>query len=261
VGRGKSSLVDQIQEGVLDSRVSLADTLRKCVTLGGQANSSGLRDWARRELNGYGPDDELPEWRKVPAPIQVDFLNTRFIVRGQQISTWDLPDFARDAYKEEVELRSGVGELEALLRQADNGIVRLGLPGGSELLTYINRTNNDTHQKIERIYWALSIAAIHSILERIRNSLADRVGELRHAMSDESTTTSQAVSAPFSISGQRNRVTINSAQSNGGGTSTIGQSREPDSDWMRWAKIIGGVIVGVATILGTIFAWLQYANS
>jgi hypothetical protein len=54
MARPVPGLLSQIEEGALDSRVPLVDVLRKCVALGGQAGSAELRDWARRELDGYG---------------------------------------------------------------------------------------------------------------------------------------------------------------------------------------------------------------
>jgi AbiTii len=39
---------------VLADTVPLSSLLQKCIVLGGKAGSEGMRDWARRELNGYG---------------------------------------------------------------------------------------------------------------------------------------------------------------------------------------------------------------
>lgn len=63
VTRADKGLLAQDEDGALDSSTSLADTLRKCIALGGQAGSEELRDWARRELDGYKVEDELPEYR------------------------------------------------------------------------------------------------------------------------------------------------------------------------------------------------------
>jgi hypothetical protein len=45
--------MDEIERGALDNQRSLADTLRRCVLLGGKARSAELRAWASRELTGY----------------------------------------------------------------------------------------------------------------------------------------------------------------------------------------------------------------
>jgi len=164
MGRRESSLIDQIEEGALNSRVALADTLRKCLALGGQAKSIELSDWATRELNGYGPDDELPEWRTVAAGIYLDGVKGNVRIRGQQISVWDLPDLAHDHIKEEFEFHGGVGELEAMVRSAEkDGFVRLLLPGGSEMAKIMNLRSNNPYQVVERLYWSISTTAIQGV--------------------------------------------------------------------------------------------------
>ena len=81
--------------------------LRKVIALGGQAGSAELRDWATRELRGYGADDEIPEYRKVGAPLQIDGSNIRFAIRGQTISSWHMPEIARDTITTDVTLPMG----------------------------------------------------------------------------------------------------------------------------------------------------------
>jgi hypothetical protein len=152
-GRDRS-LLDDIEEGALDSRISLAGTLPKCILLGGRAGSVELRTWASRELNGYGADDELPDWRITAAQICVDFNNLRYNVTGQAISPMELPDFARDSLKEEFAFRMGVSAMEDLLKGGDT--VKFGIPGGQELLMLINHQNQGTYQHIRSIYWTVS---------------------------------------------------------------------------------------------------------
>lgn len=76
-------LLERIEEGALDPGRPLADTLRLCVALGGRAGSADLRDWARRELDEYGADDDLPSYRVVSVPILIDGSNFHAIIRGQ----------------------------------------------------------------------------------------------------------------------------------------------------------------------------------
>ena len=60
--------------------------LNKVIALGGRVDSTELRDWARRELQGYGPDDELPEYRRIVAPLQLDGATMHGRITGQQLS-------------------------------------------------------------------------------------------------------------------------------------------------------------------------------
>ncbi|MGW5578128.1 AbiTii domain-containing protein [Micromonospora chokoriensis] len=262
--RGRENkLLDEIERGALDSGAPLAATLRKCVALGGQARSAELRDWASRELNGYGPDDELPEWRKVNAPLQIDGVSGNYQVSHQTISRWTLPDFARDNLTEEVSLVQGVGELEAMIRDADRSVIRLGPRMGQELVAYMNSTNENQFQHIEKIYWALSTTAIHGVLDRIRTALTALVAEMRDGMPDTAGAPSPEVASQavqFIVSGKRHRVVINNAQASGSATSSVGQGQEQEPEargWKRWARV-SGIIALLLTGVGTVAGVLQY---
>ena len=66
------SLFQEIEAGTLDHRSPIGDLLRKVIALGGRARSAELRDRAPRELRGYGWGDELPPYRHISAPLQMD---------------------------------------------------------------------------------------------------------------------------------------------------------------------------------------------
>jgi hypothetical protein len=56
-------LVDEIIEMASESKQSLADTLRKCLILAFDLKNEKLKAWVEKELNGYGRNDEVPEYR------------------------------------------------------------------------------------------------------------------------------------------------------------------------------------------------------
>jgi AbiTii len=58
-------LVDEIVEMAVDSRASVADALRKCLVLAFQLKNEKLKAWTEKELNGFDPDDAVPEYRRV----------------------------------------------------------------------------------------------------------------------------------------------------------------------------------------------------
>ncbi len=104
----KLTLLKQIERDVLTSQ-PLADTLRKCVVLGGKAGSIELREWAIRELRGYDSKDDAPDYRTVGGPILADGLTGRMIVKGQQIGVSVLPDFVRTIQEPTAALGIGGG--------------------------------------------------------------------------------------------------------------------------------------------------------
>jgi hypothetical protein len=111
-------LLQDIEAGALDGQTPIADVLRKVIALGGRAGSAELRDWAARELKGYGPGDELPAYRRIVAPLQMDAGTMRGHIKGQSLSVMQLPDFAQDKISNDVTLFMGIGEIEQLVRNA-----------------------------------------------------------------------------------------------------------------------------------------------
>jgi hypothetical protein len=103
-----AGLLSDIEADVLSDR-PLADALRKCVVLGGQAGSVELREWATKELRGYDEDDQMPAYRTVGALIYVNAITGPSVITGQMISSSSLPDFARDQIKESYTFPQGVG--------------------------------------------------------------------------------------------------------------------------------------------------------
>jgi len=72
----RGGLLAQIKAEVVDDRVPLSSLLQKCIVLGGEAGSEKLRDWARRELNGYTGADPVPGYRHIPAVLMVMITNS-----------------------------------------------------------------------------------------------------------------------------------------------------------------------------------------
>ena len=195
VGRTDQPLLAQIGRDALDDRVPLATTLRKCIALGAQARNDELRDWASKELDGYR-DGGVPSYRTIHVPLMIDGLTSTHAVRGQQISTMDLPDFAQDVITEELPLAQGVGDLQALVRNAraaGNTAVKMSPPGTAELLTLWNHERqNSGGGTIMSLYWDVNVARIEGVLDQIRTTLVRLVSEMRATMPDDSSEPSRS---------------------------------------------------------------------
>ena len=256
VARRADSLIDQIEHDALNEQASIAGALRKCVVLGGKSGSEQLRDWATRELQGYTGTAELPPYRLVPAQIQIDGATGNGFVTGQPIAQSSLPDVVRETVREQVELRDGAGAIEALARRAEatGESVKLSLPMGGDIARIMNA--NLQGQQILSIYWALAPAALRGVLEQIRTALTLLVAELRaNTPSDDIVPTAAAANQAVQVvvSGKRNTVSLNTAQSVGTGSSaTVAMPKaevERSPFWTR-SRRIGAFIVGAATIVG-----------
>jgi hypothetical protein len=56
-------MLDDIVDGAVDDKVSLATLLRKCLVLADKLKNNKLKRWVLSELNGYESQDALPEYR------------------------------------------------------------------------------------------------------------------------------------------------------------------------------------------------------
>jgi AbiTii len=258
--RGREdTLIEQIERDALDDSVPVATALRKCVVLGGRSGSEQLRDWATRELKGYQGDDDLPAYRVVAAPLRVDGVAGNYHVTRQAFPPSALPDFARDKIKDEVELRDGVGSIEALLQMDE---IKLSPPMASDLVRYMNAHNQQAYQHIESLYWQVSHAAIRGLLDQVRTSLTQLVAELRAISSDHAIPSAEAANQAVNVvvTGKRSQVHVATAQASGSHTVAKTSSQQPqiqDSPFWTRSRRIGAFVVGLATVAGAVVAIIE----
>jgi hypothetical protein len=217
---------DEIERDALDENVALTATLRKVIALGGSVGSTKLRDWASRELQGYAvvSEDEIPDCRKVPALIVIDGSTFNARITGQQISRFDLPEEVREHVEDRVTFGNGVGELEAMLKQArKDGGAKLGIRGGAELakmMTYKMSQAGYEFQNVERVYHSVAEPNLAGVVDGIRTTLVTLVAEMRAGMPESAETPSAAVAdqaVNVGVHGDQNRIEITSAQASGNG--------------------------------------------
>ena len=162
---------------------AISKALRLCLSLGGKTGSTDLRGWASLELNGYRGQD-VPEYRRIVALLQVDGMTMSHHVKGQTISTYDLPDFVGDTISENVEFRQSLPGLVDLVTQAKkkDEPVRLMAPGATDVVAYMNR-KKEQFNHIENLYWSIASSAIQEVIDRVRSNLLELVAEMRAGMS------------------------------------------------------------------------------
>lgn len=259
--RRHSSLLDQIENDVV-SGSPIADTLRKAVVLGGKARSAALRDWATKELKGYGPADSLPEYRIVGAPICVDAFVGNGWIRGQRMSVYELPKFAQESVAETVDLAFPIGEIEALIRsveQGDGDTARLSLPGAADLVLLWNHESTVPGQHIQSVYWSVSVTTLHGVVDQVRTALTELVAEMRAGTPNDqelpsADVTNQAVNV--AVHGKNARVVVTSLSSGGDANAGSTDRGVLDPSWWTLGRAAWAAAVGVATIAAAIFGFM-----
>jgi hypothetical protein len=257
MARREPSLVGQIERDALDDGVPLATTLRKCIALGGKSGSEQLRDWATRELQGYyGDDVQLPDYRVINAPLMVDGIAGNHQVTHQQFPPSSLPDFAREHISERLELRQGVGDLQALIAQDQ---IKLQPQMAADLARIMN-SESGPYQHIVSLYWSVSPAALTGVLDQVRTALTQLVAEMTAAMPVGQDLPSAAAAdnaVQVVVSGNHHRVTVNATQASGNATAQTTPTLSHESSWWTKWRRIGAFVVGLATVVAAVVAVTQ----
>ncbi len=262
------SLLAEIERGALDDRVSLVATLRRCIALGHQTHSAEVREWATRELHGYRNDSEIPEYRIIHVPLMINGSTLTHRITGEQISATDLPDFVQEHISEELRLAHSVGDLQALVRNAERAnktnVMMVPL-GAAEVVKMMNHLMQDRTRVVTNLYWDVSTARIEGVLEQIRTKLVGLASEMRAVMTDDASVPSseqadQAVNFVLN-GGRRNTINVISSQTGTGRTSTVTTNpAESTPSFSTRGRLIGTFIVGLATVIATIVGIAQYAK-
>ena len=114
------SLVSDLIKEVVDSSSDLSQVLRKAQVLGSELRSEELKVWSGAELDGYGNDDELPDYRVSVGSNFGNFVGMFGTqANGMPIPLGNLPKGYQG--KTNLELRQGVAALDAMFKsEADH---------------------------------------------------------------------------------------------------------------------------------------------
>lgn len=159
-----ASLVLEMQQQAMDSKVAVADVVRTALVVATKLNVPEFRDWCEGELHGYKRRD-VPEYRKVEG----------------QLKAWNpalggfVPIIIRDADgAKALATRSvvqSIGELEKLYQESDSeGVLQMDLSP-----RVINEVFADTEEyqcgMVPTVL--LGPTQIYAILEAVRNAVLE----------------------------------------------------------------------------------------
>jgi hypothetical protein len=66
-----SGLVLELQSDALNSNIPVSELLRKALVVSKKLGVSNIEEWLNNELNGYGPDSDIPPYREVRGQVKV----------------------------------------------------------------------------------------------------------------------------------------------------------------------------------------------
>lgn len=247
----------------LISGTPVADVLRKLVLLGGQAGSAELRDWASQELRGYRdiPAEDLPDYRRVPAVLQVDAVVGHTQVTGQSIDPQQLPEGPRGLIGNSVPFFQGIGEIQAMIA-SDKRTVKISVPSAELLGRILDQESGQAFQHTTAVYWGVSVSAIEGLIDQVKTRLAELLAELRAAIprGTQLPSAAQATNAVnIVVHGRGHRINV--AQASGEADAKTGAAADSDGPFWTLGRRVAAIIVGAATVLGTVVAVLQFSAS
>lgn len=249
-----------IQRGALNRKESVTDLLRQVIALGGCTGSQELMDWARRELNGYGPEDPLPDYRRASAALQIDGMTPTAQIRQQTLAPFDLPDVAQDHISNDLAMRMSISEIEHLAKETPRGgVVKLSPPGAADLVSIMNRMGRWTGH-IERIYWSVSPVVLVGVLEGVRTTLVSLTAQMEAVTPPAANLPSAegtAASVALAVYGDRSKIKNVTIYNAGSDISVTTDGGDHGPWWRRWWAIAGGLIAvaGAGLALMQVQGW------
>lgn len=252
-----AELLDETEQRIIDG-AALAEILRLLLLLGGRLDSENLRSWAKAELEGYGPDVEVPPSRTVGAPIYVDAMVGYNRITGQQISAAMLPDFASEVMEDVITMRQSISSIESMIdniRRQGQEVATLSIPNWEIIAAEMDKAQE--FQQITRMYRRVHVSTLESIVGDARNRAAELLGEFRRSSKsrDELLTGKQAdaIVRDITVSGDGNSVVFSPGNEHKINASTGGSPSERGW-WAAWGRVatIITVVAGVVAIV----AWV-----
>lgn len=169
------TVLQSLRARVLDETEHLAGLLRKCLILGADTGSDALRDWARLELNGYGDDDDVPSYRRLPNPtIMYDSMSGNTWMKNGTIDALQLPAEARDDMPDHLACKQPIEELEELAKRKAVSM-RTGHLAYSEMVW---NSKLGPFQQVMNLRYTMTGSVFTGLVGQVRTKLVDIVADL-----------------------------------------------------------------------------------
>lgn len=153
-----TSLVDRLQRDATDSNISVSTLLRQVKLIAAKLGLGQVERWVDLEVNGYGPDDEVPSYRQVTGSPRVHNPVTR---------AW-MPIVDEDpSFTEKLSMRAvgqKISELEHLT--GSSSATTLKIPFPPWLISQINAGSRFSFGEMALL---ISSASMVGIIEAVRD--------------------------------------------------------------------------------------------
>ena len=242
-----SELLRRIEDEALDGDVVKA--LLLCQKLGGHAHSEALRSWAEKELNGWPPSQELPEYRMLEGAMVGHGSDLGGAVR-MTIPTDSLPRELLDAGALGIPVRSSISAVQQTSEQESI----LVMPSHSSVLANFLTETNQGSAVFGQIHLHCPGSVYGGIVTAVRSKLISLVSELGRSLPANITINNKKVKMAVSkaadnlvVLGDHNVITM------GDKSKAIGDNRR----WMSGRRGVAAVTTGAVAFGGAILELLR----
>ena len=173
------SIIQQLQEDIVNPEVSLAPILRRAKILAYRLRHDEFKTWIDSELNGYPDKDSIPRYRRFTAHNYGYFANAFHHMNNASIPTINLPDPIKE-FMQELDIDMGVGSLEDLMDNPDmrkDGAVKS--PWLSDVVAVAAQYQIYKNMNLLDAWKVISSNQVMGILEAVRNKLLAFILELQ----------------------------------------------------------------------------------
>ena len=168
------SLLREIQNAAIESETDLATILRKCKVLAARLGNAEFGTWVDNELNGYKPDDDLPQYRILGVRSKGHFLGSFRELSNADIPLMNIPEKFRESVSH-ASINLPVASIARLIEDSDRGTVQE--PWLPDLVAFVSA---QIYQGMNcmQAWKVIPIPNLIAILDEIRNRVLSFVLEI-----------------------------------------------------------------------------------
>ena len=165
------SLLQEIQESILDDKIGLGPTFLKLRLLAARLGSSELEEWVKFESEGYPADALLPDYRK----ILVAYWGTLSYSDGYEMEDTHIPPYWIEKFVgkrwKKHEIRQGIAAIDELVDSSEKKGDLLAIDTGNLILILQGKVYEDRY--FNDIRGFISRASIPELLHVVRNRVLE----------------------------------------------------------------------------------------
>ena len=199
-------LIEKIIDDVATESTSLNSVLLKTKVLASKLESTEVKTWVDKEINGYKDGSEVPDYRKVSGILKGVVTNGLYVQNDVSLVASHLGKELHERLTRPA-IRNGISSLEKVINSNEKQGSVLSLPVPPEMYPKLSKVYlNDYH--VQQAYVEFDVGSIADLLTAIRSRLIDFLLGIKNLDSSPEETNSFEVTRIFqtTIIGSHNTV-------------------------------------------------------